>query len=90
MELSKITSAEYLKDYKVFLKFNDGYEAVIDLRTSIFTDKRKIFLPLRDKAYFKDFSIKFNTICWNNEVDFAPEYLRKHTPISDLVPTDDA
>ena len=35
----------------------------------------KIFQPLKDNNYFKTFSIKFNTIEWDNGADFAPEYL---------------
>jgi hypothetical protein len=38
-------------------------------------EKRKIFSPLIDKEYFKNFSLRFNTICWENEADFAPEFL---------------
>jgi hypothetical protein len=35
----------------------------------------KVFEPLKDKNYFKTFTIKFNTIEWDNGADFAPEYL---------------
>jgi len=83
MDLLSVESAKYVEDYKIFLKFNDGYEAIVDLKDSIFNDKRKIFLPLRDKIYFKNFSIRFNTICWKNEADFAPEYLRKLQPVKE-------
>ncbi|NEW82462.1 MAG: DUF2442 domain-containing protein [Mariniphaga sp.] len=30
---------------------------------------------LRDIEYFKNFEIRLNTITWDNEVDFAPEFL---------------
>ena len=73
--LLEILSAKYIKDYQILLKFNDGYEAIVDLEDTLFNEKRKIFRPLRDKMYFKNFSIQFNTICWENEANFAPEFL---------------
>jgi len=34
-----------------------------------------VYTPLKDIDYFKRFSIKFNTVEWENGADFAPEYL---------------
>ena len=64
-------------EYKVgvFLTFNNGESVMIDLEKTIFNDTRKIFQPLRDLDYFKSFKIRFNTITWDNEADFAPEFL---------------
>ncbi len=55
--------------------FNNGESVLTDLKDVIFADTRKIFLPLRDVDYFKSFTVKFNTITWGNEADFAPEFL---------------
>lgn len=38
-------------------------------------EKRKIFEPLKEINYFKNFELKLNTIVWENEADFAPEFL---------------
>ena len=35
----------------------------------------KVFEPLKNKDYFKAFSIKYNTVEWENGADFAPEFL---------------
>jgi hypothetical protein len=70
-----VTSAEYKGGYQVFLTFNNGDSILIDLKGSIFNDDRKIFIPLKDMEYFKTFKIKLNTITWENEADFAPEFL---------------
>jgi len=48
---------------------------VVDLENTIFNDTRKIFQPLRDLDYFKSFKLRLNTITWDNEADFAPEFL---------------
>ena len=68
----EIIKAKYLNDYKVLLDFNDGVSKTVDLKNEL---NGKIFEPLKDKKYFKTFSIKFNTIEWDNGADFAPEYL---------------
>ena len=73
--LLNITKAKYLGDYRLLLSFNNGVDKVVDLERTIFTDHRKIFEPLQDKGYFQKFIIKFNTVEWQNEVDFAPEFL---------------
>lgn len=68
----EITKAEYISDYKLKLWFNNLQVRLVDLESSL---SGEVFLPLRDKAFFKDFSIPYNTIEWANGADFAPEYL---------------
>ncbi len=68
----EVIKAKCLNDYKILLVFNDGVSKTVDLKDDL---NGKIFEPLRDKNYFKNFSIKFNTIEWPNGADFAPEYL---------------
>ena len=70
-----VIHAEYKVGYKVFLTFNNGESVLADLENTLLNDSRKIFIPLRDKEYFKSFKIRLNTITWENEADFAPEYL---------------
>ena len=70
-----VTSAEYESEYKIQLNFDNGESGFVDLSETIFKDNRKIFFPLRDINYFKNFKIKFNTVTWDNEADFAPEFL---------------
>ncbi len=71
----EVTSAKYIQEYQVYLEFNNGHQMTVDLEETLKQEKRKIFQPLLDKTYFKDFTICFNTICWKNEADFAPEFL---------------
>lgn len=80
-----VTYAEYKCEYKVFLTFNNGESIIADLKEPIFSDHRSIFIPLKDIEYFKNFKIRLNTITWDNEADFAPEFLlelgRKQAPV---------
>ena len=68
----EVIEATYLDGYRVKLLFNNGETRIADLSQSL---NGSIFAPLRDIDYFKKFSIKFNTIEWENGADFAPEYL---------------
>ncbi len=70
-----VTSAEYKAEYTVFLTFDNGESVLVDLKDTLQKDSRKIFVPLKDIEYFKTFHIRLNTITWDNEADFAPEFL---------------
>lgn len=70
----EVVKAEYLDGYRVKLLFNDGETKIVDLSRFL---NGSVFAPLKDIDFFKNFSIKFNTIEWENGADFAPEYLYK-------------
>jgi hypothetical protein len=70
-----IKKADYKGGYKVLLSFNNGETVLVDLQDTVQNDSRRIFFPLRDVAYFKSFKIGLNTITWDNDADFAPEFL---------------
>ncbi len=69
-----IIQAQYRKDYKVWLSFNDGAEGEIDLATELYGE---IFEPLKNKEFFKTFKLEGHTLSWSNGADFAPEFLRE-------------
>ena len=70
----EVVKAEYIDGYKLLLLFNNGERRIVDLSDSL---KGTVFAPLKDINFFKRFSIKFNTVEWENGADFAPEYLYK-------------
>lgn len=72
MDLIWVTSAEHLNDFNLRLTFNNGIIKMVDLEK--YLDK-PVFLPLNDKAYFKNFKLNPFTIEWENGADFAPEFL---------------
>tara|TARA_R110001592_G_scaffold314595_1_gene590279 strand:+ start:306 stop:557 length:252 start_codon:yes stop_codon:yes gene_type:complete len=68
-----IIRAEYVKDYRIHITFNDGVSGEIDFSNEF---DGEIFEPLMNKAYFASFHIEGHTLAWENGADFAPEYLR--------------
>lgn len=71
-----ITAAEYLGDYRVRVKFNDGREGVGDLQPMVSDDEtRSVFAALKDPTVFRQLAVRRGTLCWPNEVDVAPEYI---------------
>ena len=68
----EVTKAEYLDGYRVKLLFNNGEMIIADLSQWL---NGAVFAPLKDLEFFKRFTIKFNTIEWENGADFAPESL---------------
>lgn len=67
-----VTEAKYIRAYSIYLKFNDGMEGIIDFKTLF---KGKIFQPLKNVAFFKEFILNPWTLEWPNGADFAPEFL---------------
>ncbi len=69
-----VTNCEYLRDYVLLLRFNNGKEVEIDLADEL---SGEIFEPLQDPDYFKKWRLnpETETIEWPNGADFAPEFL---------------
>lgn len=72
-----VVDAKYVKDYQIWLRFNDNPEKVVDFKDKIFSEKRKMFTALQNIEYFKKvtFNQESDTIQWPNGVDIAPERL---------------
>lgn len=68
----EVIKAEYLGGYRVKLWFNDHVSKTVDLLSSL---RGSVFEPLKDITQFQRFSVKYNTIEWENGADLAPEYL---------------
>ncbi len=73
--LKDITSVQPLENYRLYLKFEDNEEGVVDISQLIeFTG---IFAPLQDLTYFKQVKLnpEWGTIYWENGADLDPDVL---------------
>jgi hypothetical protein len=72
--LESVIKAKHIKDYKVWIAFDDGKEGEIDLEKKI-KNRGGVFQPLQNIGYFKKFKIRGGTLSWKNDSDLAPESL---------------
>ena len=70
-----VERAELQDNYKIFVEFNDGVTGIIDFKEKLESDHRQIIKDLLDLSIFKTVKVGMDTLCWENGVDFAPEYL---------------
>lgn len=78
-----IKNAEFINEYKVYVEFNDGTSGTIDFKIILEKDHREIIRELLDNELFKTVKVNLHTLCWDNEVDFAPEYLYEQVKIQE-------
>ena len=71
-----VTEAKALPVSRIWLRFSDSSEGVVDLREFIQSDHREIVRQLQDPAVFQNFSVENDTVVWANGFDLAPEFLR--------------
>ena len=76
-----VTNAELKNDYKIFVEFNNGIKGIIDFKEILEEDHREIIRELLKKDLFKTVKVNLNTLCWDNEVDFAPDFLYEQLEI---------
>ena len=69
-----VKEAKYLKNFEIEVTFSDGRIGRADLSELVYRDPRSVFAPLKDKEFFKGFTVDY-TIRWGEEIDLAPEFL---------------
>ena len=80
--LLAIIKATYLHDYVLQVTFSNAETVEVNLSPMI-ENKPVLFSPLKKIDFFKNFHVDY-TLCWDNEIDVAPEYIyflaHKDTP----------
>ncbi|NPD91301.1 DUF2442 domain-containing protein [Xylanibacter muris] len=68
----RVVDVDYIKDYELLLKFNDGVIKKVDLHPYL---TGNVFGELIDLNKFIQYGLTHVTIEWANGADFAPEFL---------------
>jgi len=73
--LVDVIEVKYITDYRLFIKFNDGFSGEIDFLPHL--DFAGVFAPLRSKEMFAQARVEPEdiTISWPTGADWAPETL---------------
>jgi hypothetical protein len=76
-----IIEARYVRDFVVFLRFQDGVQGEVDLEPQLYGE---VFEPLKNRQYFQQFRIDsdLHTLIWPNGADFAPEFLHERAQVA--------
>jgi len=61
-----ITGAEYIRDYKIRFSFSDGIEVIIDFNSFLKSAKNPMTKKYLNKQLFKNYSIEYGDIIWND------------------------
>ena len=73
----RVIEAKHVKDYVIWLRFQDGTEGEVNLKDELYGDVFEPLKTLKNREYFKSFIVhpEWHTIVWPNGADFAPEFL---------------
>lgn len=76
-----VSKVEPQSDYTLILTFEDGKRKRFDMKPFLETG---VFRLLKDKDIFRSARVSFNTVAWDNDIDFDPEALYEGgLPLSD-------
>jgi hypothetical protein len=77
----RVIDAKLVRDFVVWLRFNDGSEGEVDLSTEL---EGPVFEPLRDPQLFAQVRLDpdLHTLVWPNGADLAPEFLRDQVRVT--------
>jgi hypothetical protein len=78
--MSDVIEVRYVREYTVWLRFEDGTEGEVDISRSF---RGPVFEPLRNLEYFKQVRVdaELGTIVWPNGADIAPETLHERVQV---------
>jgi hypothetical protein len=73
--LKDIVVANVVGDHRLYIRFEDGVQGVVDLTSAL--SFRGVFEPLRDPAYFARVRVDpdLGSVVWPNGADLDPDVL---------------
>lgn len=69
----QVVSCRPLEGYRIWIRFKDGTEGIIDLESDIMAQDAGVFEILRDPIVFRQVSIVGGALTWPGGIDIAPD-----------------
>ena len=67
-----VSMVEPQDNYKLLVTFENNEKKLFDCTELL---NRKIYEPLKNKAFFNNVHVEYGTAVWNEKIDIAPEHL---------------
>lgn len=79
--MNDVTEVRYVRDYTLWLRFQDGTSGEVDVSPSF---RGPVFEPLRDTEFFRQVRVdpELGTVVWPNGADVAPETLYERLQVA--------
>ncbi|CAA7616601.1 conserved hypothetical protein [Magnetospirillum sp. LM-5] len=71
----RIAAVRPLADYRIWVRFNDGREGVVDMADLVNSPEAGLFSSLTDTALFDRAFLLHGAVTWPNGLDLAPDAL---------------
>lgn len=67
-----VAHVEPRNDYTLVITFENSEKRLFDCKRLF---DKKVFAPLKNKAFFRLAHVEYGTVVWNESIDIAPEHL---------------
>ncbi|MCK9173164.1 MAG: DUF2442 domain-containing protein [Desulfuromonas sp.] len=64
---------DVLPDYRLFVRFLDGLEGYVNMKSFLFSDQAGVFADLRDPDRFTQAALVYGAVTWPGDLDLAPD-----------------
>ncbi len=69
----RVTMVKPLPDYALEVRFVDGTEGVVEMKSFIMGEGAGVFMQLRDSCFFNQVGIALGAVTWPGDIDLAPD-----------------
>jgi len=69
----RIQQVEVLPDYRLFVRFLDGLEGYVNMKTFLHSEQAGVFSRLRDLDRFAQVTLVYGAVTWPGDLDLAPD-----------------
>lgn len=71
--LFDVVRVKPLRNYRLLVRFEDGTEGQVDLKSFLFDGNAGVFEHLKDPAEFRKVRVRCGAVTWPGKLDLAPD-----------------